>query len=148
MFASREDMSMGTSFLHTHLQRFVMFMHVRSHATETSEVSIPKTEAVYFPNGSTIACEIQSNCANFDHICDSRGFITFNDKFCYFGTIISSDLRDCQDIDRRINQASRAFGSLSSIIFLNQKLLSPIIQYHLFMAIAMHRLLFVCLFVR
>ena len=48
MFASRGDMIMGTSLLYTHLQRFGMLTHVGSHATETSEGSKFKTEAVCF----------------------------------------------------------------------------------------------------
>ena len=49
IFASREDMITGTSLLHTYLQRFGMLMHAGSRATETSEGSESKTEAVYFP---------------------------------------------------------------------------------------------------
>ena len=59
--------------------------------------------------------------------CDSGGFITFNNEFCYLGIIISSDIRDSPGIDRRINQASKAFGSLRSSVFCNEKQLSPII---------------------
>ena len=36
MFASREDMIIGSSLLHTHLQHFGMLMHVGSRATEIS----------------------------------------------------------------------------------------------------------------
>ena len=49
MFASREDMITGTILLHAHLQRFRMLMHVGSPATETTEGSKSKTEAVLFP---------------------------------------------------------------------------------------------------
>ena len=86
----------------------------------------------------------QSNSADFDLICDSGGFIAFANKFCYLGTIISSDLRDRPDIDRRINQASKTFGSIRSSVFCNEKQLSPIIRRRLFMAIVMHLLLWGC----
>ena len=56
MLASREDMIMGTSILHTHLQRFGMLMHVGSRATDTSEGIKSKTEAVNFPPRDTRAC--------------------------------------------------------------------------------------------
>ena len=75
MFTSREDMINGTSLLHTHLQRFGMLMHVGSRATETSEGSKSKTEAVFFPSRTTSTSieEIQSNSADFDLVCDSGG---------------------------------------------------------------------------
>ena len=144
MFASREDMITGTSLLHTHFLRFGMIMRVGSRATEASEGSKYKTDAVSFPRSDTPAGEIQTNSADFDLICDSVGFITFNNEFFYLGTIISSDLRDRPDIDRRINQDSRAFGSLGSSVFCNQKQLSPIIRRRLFMAIVMNLLLWGC----
>ena len=87
---------------------------------------------------------IISNSADVDLVCDSGGFITFTDEFCYLGTIISSDLRDSPDIDRRISQASKAFGSIRSSVFCNEKQLSPIIRRRLFMAIVMHLLLWGC----
>ena len=77
-------------------------------------------------------------------LCDSGGFITFNNEFCYLGTVISSDLRDCPDIYWRINQASKAFGSLRSSVFCNEKQLIPIIWCRLFMAIVMDLLLWGC----
>ena len=143
MFASREGMITGTSLLHTHLQRSGMLMHVGSHATETSEGRKSKTEAVLFPRRNTSIDEMQSNSADFDLVCDSGGFITFTNEFCYLGTIISSDLRDRPDIDRRINQASKAFDSLRYSVFCNcdEKQLSPIIRRCLFMAIVMNFLL-------
>ena len=146
MFTSREDMINGTSLLHTHLQRFGMLMHVGSRATETSEGSKSKTEAVFFPSRTTSTSieEIQSNSADFDLVCDSGGFITFTNEFYYLGTIISSDLRYHPDIDRRINQASKAFGSLRSSVFCNEKQLSPIIRRRLFMAIVVNLLLWGC----
>ena len=138
MFASREGMINGTSLLRTHLQRFGMLMHVGSRATETSEGSKSKTEAVFFPSRTASIVEIQSNSADFDLLCESGGFITFTNEIRYLGTIISSDLRDCPDIDQRINQASKAFGSLRSGVFCNKKQISPIIRCRLFMAIVMN----------
>ena len=124
MFASREDTFTGTSLLHIHLQRFGMLMHVGSRETETSEGSNSKTEAVLFPCRTASIDEIQSNSTDFDLVCGSGGFITFINEFCYLGTIISSDLRDRPDIDRRINQASKAFGSLRSSVLCNEKQLT------------------------
>ena len=101
----------------------------------------------YVPPSRTASAsieEIQSNSADFDLVCDSGGFITFTNEFRYLGTIISSDLRDRPDIDRRINQASKAFGSLRSSVFCNEKQLSPIIRRRLFMAIVVNLLLWGC----
>ena len=96
----------GKSLLHTRLQRFGMLMHVGSHATETSEGSKSKTEAVFFSRRNTPIDEIKLNSADSDLVSDSGGFITLTNKFCYLGTIISSDLRYFPGIDWRINQAS------------------------------------------
>ena len=82
-------------FTYTQVQRFGMLMHVESRATETSQ------------------------SADFD----SGGFTTFTNKFRYLGTIISSDLRNCPDIDR-------------SSFFCNEKQLSPIIRRRLFKAMS------------
>ena len=73
MFASREDMITGTGLLHTHHQRFGMLMHVGLCATETSEGSKSKTEAVYFPHRDTHIDEIRSN---FDYLKKSSNAIT------------------------------------------------------------------------
>ena len=102
-------------------------MHVESRATETSEGSKSKTEAVFFPSRTASTVEIQSNSADFDLVCDSGGFITFTNEFPYLGTIISGDLRDRLDIDQRINQASKAFGSIRSSVFCTKKQLNLII---------------------
>ena len=48
-------------------------------------------------------------------------YMYFNLEFCFIGTIISSDLRDNPDINRRVQQASKAFGSLRSSVFCNRK---------------------------
>ena len=84
---------------------------------------------------------MRSNSADFDLICDSGDFITFNEKIYYVDTIISSDLRDCPDIGRRINQGSRAFVSSVSC---NQKQRSPIIRRRLFVTIVTYLLLWGC----
>ena len=128
MFASREDMITCTIPIHTHLQRFGMLMHVGSCETETSEGSKSKTEAVFFPCRTASIDEIQSNSTNFDLICDSGSTTAFTNEFCYLGTIISSDLRNCPDIDRSINQASKAFGSLSPSACCKEKQLSLIVN--------------------
>ena len=47
-------MIIGTSLLHTLLQRFGMLVHAGSRATESSEGSKSNTEAVYFPCGDTL----------------------------------------------------------------------------------------------
>ena len=144
MFASREDMITGTSLHHTYFQRLGMRMHVGSCATEHSEGSKSKNEAVFFPHRDTPIDEIQSNSADFGLVCDCGGFITFNNELCYLGTIVSSDLRDRPGIDWRINQASKAFGSLLSSVFCNKKQLSPTIRRRLFMAIVMNLLIWGC----
>ena len=66
-----------------------------------------------------------------------------SDQYSYIFAI-SSDHRYHPDIDQMINQASKAFGSLHSSIFCNEKQLSPIIWRRLFMAIVVDLLLWGC----
>ena len=105
------------SLLHAHLQRYEMLMHVEKRASESSEGSKSKTEAVYVPRKDTPIDEIQSNSVNFDLFCDGGGYISFINKFCYMGTIISSNLSDKPDITQMILQASKAFSSLRSSVY-------------------------------
>ena len=149
VYTSREDMIRGTSLLHAHFKRFGMLMHTGTHATATQSGSKSKTEAMFFPSDSTIKehAQLEDNdprsleeytkdkWADFDLLGVDGEYISFTNKFCYLGTIISSDLSDDADISRRIQQASKAFGSLSAGVFCNWKHLSPQIRRQLFMAI-------------
>ena len=58
-----------------------------------------------------------SSWADFDLLGTEREYILFTHQLCYLGTIISSDLSDEADISRWIQQASKAFGSLSAGVF-------------------------------
>ena len=79
--------------------------------------------------------------ADFDLLGVDGEYISFANNFCYLGTVISSDLPDYADISRQIQQASKAFGSLSAGVFCNWKHLSPKIRHHLFMTIFTNLLL-------
>jgi len=60
--------------------------------------------------------------ADFNLLGVDGEYISFTNKFCYLGTIISSYLSDDADISRRIQQASKAFGSLIAGVFCNQNI--------------------------
>ena len=158
IYASREDMIQGTSLLHAHFKRFGMLMHTGTRATATRNGSKSKTEAMFFPSDSTLREHAQlddndsrslveytkDSWADFDLLGVDGEYISFTSKFCYLGTIISSNLSDDADISRRIQQASKAFGSLSAGVFCNQKYLSAKIRRRLFMAIVINLLLWGC----
>ena len=158
IYASREDMIQGTSLLHAHFKRFGMLMHTGTRATATRNGSKSKTEAMFFPSDSTLREHAQlddndsrsleeytkDSWADFDLLGVDGEYISFTNKFCYLGTIISSNLSDDADISRRIQQASKAFGSLSAGVFCNRKYLSPKIRRRLFMAIVINLLLWGC----
>jgi len=137
-----------------------MLMHTGTHATATCKGSKSKTEAMYFPSNSTIkeykeynesndTCSLEEftadKWADFNLLGVEGEYISFTNQFCYLGTIISSDLTDNADIARRIQQASKAFGSLREGVFCNQKHLNPNkIHRHLFSAIVINLLLWGC----
>ena len=80
---------------------------------------------------------------DFDLTCDDGGYISFTNKFRYLGSILTPDLSDETDIQRRIQLASQAFGSLRSNVFCNCSLpCSTRIQ--LFSAIVVNLLLWGC----
>ena len=160
IYASRDEMIRGTSLLHTHFKRFGMLMHTGTIETATCKGSKSKTEAMYFPSVSTIRDHMRI-CKESDDPCSLEQFtadkwadfsllgvegeyISFTNQFCYLGTIISSDLSDDADISRRIQQASKAFGSLSAGVFCNRKHLNPSIRRRLFSAIVVNLLLWGC----
>ena len=135
-------MILGTSLLHAHFKRFGMLMHTGTRATATRNGSKSKTEAMFFPSDSTLREHAQlddndsrsleeytkDSWADFDLLGVDGEYISFTNKFCYLGTIISSNLSDDADISRRIQQASKAFGSLSAGVFCNRKYLSAKIR--------------------
>ena len=113
---------------------------------------------MFFPSDSTLREHAQlddndsrslveytkDSWADFDLLGVDGEYISFTSKFCYLGTIISSNLSDDADISRRIQQASKAFGSLSAGVFCNRKYLSAKIRRRLFMAIVINLLLWGC----
>ena len=163
IYASRDEMVRGTSLLHMHFKRFGMLMHTGTRDTATRKGSKSKTEAMYFPSNSTIKEHSEhmtlhkesndarsleeftaDNWADFDLLGVEGEYISFTNQFCYLGTIISSDLSDDADISRRIQQASKAFGSLRDGVFCNRKHLNSKIRRRLFSAIVINLLLWGC----
>ena len=79
--------------------------------------------------GNYVNIRTAQNTADFNHICENRegGFTSFTDSFCYLGSIITPNLlSDDDDIRRRIQLASKAFGSLRTESFCSQSI-GPII---------------------
>jgi hypothetical protein len=63
-----------------------------------------KTEALYIPPlGTTALSDIDRNKVFIDSI--YQGYVTFNRRFTYLGTIISNDLEDSAEIHTRIGKA-------------------------------------------
>ena len=98
-------------------------MHVSTRATAGGQDSKSKTEAMYFPwqlgkpalakaNKAALRSCIAVNTADFDLTCKNGGCISFTNKFCYLGSILTPDLSDELYIQCRIQLASQAFSSL------------------------------------
>ena len=154
IFCNRDDMVKGMSLLHIHFKRFGLLMHVGTRAKAGGQDSKSKTEAMFFPwqlgkpaltkaNKAILRSHITTNAADFDLTCENGGYISFTNKFCYLGSILTPDLSDELDIQRRIQLASQAFGSLRSKVFCNRSLHSSI-RTQLFQAIVINLLLWGC----
>ena len=109
-------------------------MHVGTDGT----LQDSKTKAVHF----LAPCKPTTNTVT-SPVPVAHGYITYNSQFTYLGSIIRNDLNDTPDIENRIEQATKAFGSLSNRIFKN-KFVSKKSKKMLYLAIPTKLLLWGC----
>jgi hypothetical protein len=130
LFNSREDLITGANYLHHHLRLFGLLMHIGKGITES------KTEAVFFPApGENHDNGDQSNFTVAD------GFVSFTTEFKYLGSIIHHTLTSDADVDKRISQASAAFGVLRDCFF-RKKDISYKIKGQIYVALVLTVLLY------
>ena len=134
LFTSRNDLEKGGNIIFSHFLRFGLKMHIGKDGSYQDS----KTEAVHFASPSE-----PHNSADLSPVKVNQGYITYNSKFTYLGSILSSSLDDTVDIDHRIKQATRAFGAMANGIFKNS-FLSLKSKKLLYLAIPMNLLLWGC----
>jgi exonuclease III len=107
MFESKDDLRKGTTILYHHMKRFGLLMHIGRNGGKS------KTEALYIaPPGST-ATETDRSKVFVDNT--DQGYVTFNRKFTYLGSIITEDLDDGAEIAARIGKANGILHSLNNL---------------------------------
>jgi hypothetical protein len=71
-----------------------------------------KTEAMYFPPPKSAYDQADTTPLNID-----GGHVHFTKRFKYLGSILSSNLKDDDEIDARIKAGSAAFASVRKQFF-------------------------------
>jgi hypothetical protein len=107
MFKSKADMQKGASILFHHMKRFGLLMHIGRDGGKS------KTEALYIPAPGTIISDADRTKILVDDT--DQGYITFNKKFTYLGSIITEDLEDTTEINARIGKANGILYSLMNL---------------------------------
>jgi hypothetical protein len=86
-------------------------MHIGIGATPS------KTEAMCFPPPRRLYSDADTSRLDvLDGTGNPVGFIDFMTEFNYLGSIVHHSLTSDADVDKRIRQASAAFGALESIM--------------------------------
>jgi hypothetical protein len=106
MFESRSNMEKGTTILFHHMECFDLLMHIGRDGGKS------KTEALYIlAPGTMIASDADRAKIVVANTTD-QGYVTFNRKFTYLGSIITNDLEDSTKIRARIEKANGILNSL------------------------------------
>ena len=110
-FTDQNDMIKASKIIRDTMKRFGLIMHIGVDGGKS------KTEAMYYPPTLEEASKIKNEApgaeeATFDV---DEGYITFTRKFKYLGSLITQDLKDNDDIVRRINQARAQVRELTNI---------------------------------
>jgi hypothetical protein len=112
LFDSRADLIKATRIINNLLQRLGMKMHIGS-GNKAS-----KTEAMFIPGHGRHYEEADTS----RFFVEEDGFVDFTTSFSYLGSKITSDCKDDADIDHRIIQASKMFGSLRRILLCSKRI--------------------------
>jgi hypothetical protein len=105
LFETKEDMAKGATVLYHHMKRFGLLMHIGKNGSKS------KTEALYIPPPGTTASDADRSKVLVENT--DQGYVTFNRRFTYLGSIITNDLEDGAEIHARIGKAND--GILNSL---------------------------------
>jgi hypothetical protein len=109
LLLNREDLINASKLIVSHFRRFGLTVHTGVKSSKESS----KTEAMHFPAPK------QEQTANDTEDIDIDGdrYFSFCDKFKYLGSIFKPSLNDSHDVDKRIDQASKAFYAMNKNVF-------------------------------
>eukprot|EP00957_Ditylum_brightwellii_P124493 9487552-Ditylum_brightwellii.AAC.2 len=119
LFNPRDKAETETPHIMQHCYDWGMKAHHGLLATGTEKEQSSKTELLFvakLPHSYTTINTLDE--ANFSPITMDNGkCIPVVHKFCYLGSMITTDLRGQADVDNHIKKASKAFGALRHSIF-------------------------------
>ena len=102
-------MEKGSKIIVKHFQRFGLTVHFGNNKKEEPS----KTEIMFLPKPNNEPDPTKTN----DIILNEDGdCFTFTDKFKYLGTMFTTNLKDDYDIQKRIQNASKAFGTMKNVL--------------------------------
>jgi hypothetical protein len=107
IFETKEDMQKGASILYHHMKRVGLRMHIGRDGGKS------KTEALYFPPPGMEAPEADQSKIVVDQT--DQGYVTFNRRFMYLGSIITDDLKDSAEIHTRIGKGNGILHGLNNL---------------------------------
>ena len=114
VFGSRSDCVTGIPLCMKHFARFGMEVHSGPIEPRESSKSV-----VLFCSKPSSMYEDPSTFDNTDlsDISFNDRYIPIVDEFTYLGSVITRDLSDEMDVDRRIQKAGNAFGMMRKCLF-------------------------------
>jgi hypothetical protein len=110
-FTNLNDMIKASKIIRDTMSRLGLIMHIGKDGGKS------KTEAMYYPPTLEEASKMADEAPGPEEakFAVDEGYITFTRKFKYLGSLITQDLKDNEDISRRINQAKAQVRELTNI---------------------------------
>jgi hypothetical protein len=135
LFMNRENVERASRLIMSHFKRFGLTVHSGNKATEESS----KTEAMHIPRPYQQSTDEDTK----DIMLEGDRFFAYCTKFKYLGTTFTPELNDSNDIQLRIDQASKAFYAMNKNVF-RRKDISSRLRLRTYNAIIVNLLLWGC----
>ena len=119
IFDSREDSEIGIPLCMAHFSRFGMEVHsgpIEPRETSKSVVLFCSKPPCMYNDPTTF------DDVDLSDIVIGDRYIPIVNEFVYLGSVITCDLSDEADVDRRIQKAGNAFGMIKKCIFSSSKI--------------------------
>ena len=107
LFETKEDLAKEATIIYHHMKRFGLLMHIGKNGSKS------KTEALFIPPPGETALVTDRDKVFIDNT--DQGYVTFNRRFTYLGSIITDDLEDSTEIHARIGKANGILNGLNNL---------------------------------
>jgi hypothetical protein len=135
LFLNRKDIEQASKLIMSHFKRFGLTVHSGSKRNDKPS----KTEAMYIPK----PCQQPTVEDTKEIMLDEDRFFAYCTKFKYLGTSFTPELNDSNDVQARIDQASKAFYAMNKNVFRNKEI-SSTLRLRTYNAIIVNLLLWGC----